>query len=487
MSQSGAAQLVALHIASEPSQPAPFAPRILSASTTASTGPDPEAAEPAEPDWQALGVEARWIGTDTSTCAAVLSPVAGPATGSEEFKRYTAGARQRSETALVIASIGAGRTPTARNVFDQGFDHKIHLPNPYGWIGGRLLPAGVRPQLADNLDSAERDLALRLRNRRPDSPWWGLTLVRGGPRPGYGHATIAPQPRKGELRPLLVDSLGNPVAGVWAPDDGSARWFVVPFGTDRGQLVDWLMQKALPLYVPGQLVRARSPLVRDPAFATRAEILLLAEQAEHQRAYELRKAELDVPLAKVREEADRLRLGLMYGTGRQLEDAVREVLAAADFTVTALDDELGTQSADLLAELGGRRILVEVKSAASPAPQDLVGKLYKHMSTWPSLKRDAPLDGGLLVVNHQTRLPPQQRPAEVYSRGPFADSLKVPVVGSLQLLNWWREEDWAAIRQAVLGDDSTTAQPSADSATGPLLPGPIGPAAPASRLARWRR
>lgn len=114
----------------------------------------------------------------------------------------------------------------------------------------------------------------------------------------------------------------------------------------------------------------------------------------------------------------------------------------------------------------------------------MVGKLYKHLSTWPSLKPDVPLDGGLLVVNHRTRLPPEQRPAEVYPRGPFADSLEVPVVGSLQLLHWWRQEDWEAIRQAVFGDDSSTPQPAGDAAAGQLLP---GPAARTSRFPLWRR
>ncbi|GLW73407.1 hypothetical protein Kpho02_57060 [Kitasatospora phosalacinea] len=65
------------------------------------------------------------------------------------------------------------------------------------------------------------------------------------------------------------------MAGVWVPADGSARWFVVPHGTDQRLLVERRIQHALPAYVPGTLTRARSTLVRDPALATNTEARLV--------------------------------------------------------------------------------------------------------------------------------------------------------------------------------------------------------------------
>ncbi|OXZ04308.1 hypothetical protein BEH93_27530 [Streptomyces sp. 2R] len=56
------------------------------------------------------------------------------------------------------------------------------------------------------------------------------------------------------------------------------------------------------------------------------------------------------------------------------------------------------------------------------------------------------------MVNHQIKLPPAQRDAEVYTNRAFADALTVPVIGSARLFGWWRCEDWDAVRHAVFGD-----------------------------------
>lgn len=267
-----------------------------------------------------------------------------------------------------------------------------------------------------------------------------------------------PPPGEGELRPILVDGLGDPVAGVWVPAAGGARWFVVPHGTDQRLLVEWLVQHALPAYVPGALTRARSTLVRDPAFATDAEARLVETIAEEQRAHERRQTELQQQLAELRAVADPLRDGLLFGTGRPLEDAVHDVLVAAGAAVTRLDDVYGTKSADLLAEYGGCRVLVEVKSANNRPAQSLPDKLLKHLNTWPGLTGTEPVDG-VLVVNHQTKLPPAQRDAEVYTDRAFADALTVPVIGSARLFDWWRREDWDAVRDAVFGDTGVAQTP----------------------------
>ncbi|MFF8617148.1 hypothetical protein [Streptomyces sp. NPDC015350] len=443
---------IPLHITGEP--PAPPAPDVIGTSGGPGRQPAPTA-RPGAVDWAALEVEPRWKDQETGDCAAVLSPFLGPATGGEPYTRYAAGARQRGETALVVACIGAGTR--SHNVFSGPAAPGIHLPQYFGSIAANPLPAGVSPELADGLDHAEHDLGTRLLNR-PPATWFRLTYLRD--RPSHpGAARVWPPPGEGALRPILVDGLGDPVAGVWMPADGSARWFVVPHGTDQRLLVEWLVQHALPAYVPGALTRARSPLLRDPALATDAEARLAETIDEEQRAHERRQTELQQQLAELRAVADPLRDGLLFGTGHPLEDAVYDVLVAAGATVTRLDDVYGTKSADLLAEYGGHRVLVEVKSANQRPPQTLPDKLLKHLNTWPGLTGTKPVDGGVLVVNHQIRLPPAQRDAEVYTDRAFADALTVPVIGSARLLDWWRREDWDAVRHAVFGDTGVAQPP----------------------------
>ncbi|MFJ4836468.1 hypothetical protein ACIP79_42245 [Streptomyces sp. NPDC088747] len=87
--------------------------------------------------------------------------------------------------------------------------------------------------------------------------------------------------------------------------------------------------------MPGALTRARSTLVRDPAFATDAKARLVETIAEEQRVHERRQTELQEQLAALRTVADPLRDGLVFGTGRALEDAVHDVLVAVGAAVTA--------------------------------------------------------------------------------------------------------------------------------------------------------
>ena len=56
------------------------------------------------------------------------------------------------------------------------------------------------------------------------------------------------------------------------------------------------------------------------------------------------------------------------------------------------------------------------------------------------------------------------------------DSLPVTVISTVELINWWRAGDWTAIRAAVLGDATATAQ----SAT-PVNP----PQPPSAKRRRW--
>ncbi|MCX4460326.1 hypothetical protein OG585_52225 (plasmid) [Streptomyces sp. NBC_01340] len=98
--------------------------------------------------------------------------------------------------------------------------------------------------------------------------------------------------------------------------------------------------------------------------------------------------------------------------------------------------------------------LVEVKGASGPAQEHLVGQLHKHLETWPRLRPDEPVSDGVLIVNHQHKLHPSESTMAVYSRPEFVaalDSLPVTVISTVELFNWWRADDWTAIRMAVLG------------------------------------
>lgn len=99
---------------------------------------------------------------------------------------------------------------------------------------------------------------------------------------------------------------------------------------------------------------------------------------------------------------------------------------------------------------GPHRRLVEVKSERGNAKEPLVGDLRRHLDTWSELQPGIPVDGGTLIVNHQHKLPPGQRLRQIYRRPEFVNTLTVPVVGSLDLFDWWRTKNWEAIRTAVL-------------------------------------
>ncbi|MFJ9580787.1 hypothetical protein ACIRQF_30905 [Streptomyces sp. NPDC101191] len=120
--------------------------------------------------------------------------------------------------------------------------------------------------------------------------------------------------------------------------------------------------------------------------------------------------------APCRHEAEPVRSGLLYGSGTELVAAVAVVLRAAGFTVTDLDEELGTQSADPLAVLNGSTCLVEVKAAAGAAGEKMVSQLRGHLETWSELRPNQLVTGAALIVNHQHRLDPAERTAEVYQR-----------------------------------------------------------------------
>ncbi len=389
---------------------------------------------------------------ETSDCVAAFDPSIFHSRGATELERFLSGAGARGESALIIATIGDVNDDT-RSVFGGSGHDSVLLPGMQGSLNGVRLPSGVRPALASDLTNADRDLGLRLRNRSPDAPWWSISLAGLVMEPGAGGPAERREP-DGRLEPILVDGLGNAVVAAWTPASGDQRWYVIPDATDWNVVISWLVQQALPTHVPGALRRARSHHALDPGLQTRRESAAREAIADMEAAYEAQKLRLEAQLQEATAAGERVRFGLLYGTGAELVAAVASVLSEAGFESTDVDALLGdTSAADLLVTFEGERRLVEVKSASGNPAEALVGHLERHLATWPQLRPEDPVGGGVLIVNHQHKLHPHERAPEVYARPEFVRALVVPVISTLQLFWWWRESDWAAIRAAVLRID----------------------------------
>ncbi len=444
---------------------------------------DPRLRVPAGLDWQKHGMQPRWLGMETSDCVLALEPGFFASHGADERDRFLAGARRPGELALVVSVIGDVNDDSSRSALTR-FDSSVNLSNTFTSVNGRRLPAGTWPEIAPDLGSADRDLALRLLTRPADSLWWSLQLSGAHLERGDGSGSEHYE-AEGELQPLLVDALGDPVVAAWVPPTGDQRWYIIPDATDWDNVLDWLVQRALPEYVPGALRRARSPHFADPDLQTADELAARQALDELDARYAEEKLRLEQALHDAEARAEPVRYGLLYGTGAELVRAVAQVLTAAGLRTVDLDEELGgTKSADLLVSTGGPpRRLVEVKAASGAAPELLVGHLERHLATWPQLRPGESVTGGVLVVNHQHRLHPSERTAHVYSRPEFVAALSVTVVSTVKLFHWWRAADWTAIRTTMLGADSlraaATSVPVEETAASPTMS--------PSRRRRWRR
>ncbi len=437
---------------------------------------------PAGLAWQQHGMEPRWLGMETSDCAVAVEPSIFHNPGPAELDRFLAGARRRGELALVVTVIGDVTDDSPRHPLAR-FDASVHLSKTFTSVSGRRLPAGARPEIAPNLDPADRDLAIRLLTRPAAAPWWGLDLNGAVLERGDGSGSETRE-AEGELHPILIDALGDPVVAAWTPPSGDQRWYVIPDDTDWDNVLGWLMHRALPEYVPAALRRARSPHFVDPDLQTADELAARQALTELESRYAQEKLRLETNLRLAVSSAEPVRYGLLYGTGAELVAAVAAVLAAAGLITVDLDEALGdTKSADLLVSAGPERRLVEVKAASGPAQESLVGHLQRHLDTWPQLRPDEPVSGGVLVVNHQHRRHPSERTARVYSRPEFVDALTVPVLSTVALFNWWRTSDWTAIRTAVLGAGPPTIGPAP---TAPTSSTPTAPTAPPPRRRWWQ-
>lgn len=110
---------------------------------------------------------------ESSDCAAALQPRIYHSDGARERGRYLAGAARRGEMAVLVSAIG-NADGTHRNIF-SAYDASVSLSLESGSVCGRRLPQGATVRPAGDLNRADRDLALRLKNRAPGA-WWSLKL-----------------------------------------------------------------------------------------------------------------------------------------------------------------------------------------------------------------------------------------------------------------------------------------------------------------------
>jgi hypothetical protein len=427
-------------------------------------------------DFQKHGLAPRWLGMETSDCSAALEPGFFHNRGAAERARFIAGARARGEVALVVAIVGDADDDRPRSVMSRS-DASIHVSSNFTSIEGLRLPVGTRPAMARDLSPVDRDLALRLLNRPAGSPWWALHLSGAHAERGDGSGVVTYE-AEGRLDPILVDGLGDPVVAAWTSPTDDQRWYVIPDATEWDTILEWLVHRAFAELVPGALRRARSTHFADPELLTADELAMRRSLDEVENRYSMEKQRLEQDLQEAERRAAPVRSGLLYGTGDELVQAVAAVFRAAGLSVDHLDEALGdTKSADLLVSLGDvPPRLVEVKSASGTPREDLVATLQRHLATWPQLRPNEPVAGGVLVVNHQHKLHPSERAPDVYSRPEFVAALPFSVLSAKQLFQWWRSKDWSAIRGAVLGTDAPT---------GPLSSAPSNAEHEGPRAGRW--
>lgn len=402
-------------------------------------------------DWASTGIEPRWVGFDSADCVAALAPNIFHGQGADEFDRFRSGAAGRGETAVVVSPIGGEARPNSMSIFG-GSDASINLGRIESSIAGRRLGIGAQVQMAEGLDDSDRHLALRLLSLKPAPRWHSLAL-QGQTWEQPGGATVH-HPAQGELRSIIETELGEPVVAVWISPDAVERRYIIPADVPWPQVLNWLVEQALPELVPGALRRARRELGSDPKLMTRREVQARSALSTLEEDYRARKTALTSELGEAEAAATPVRDGLLYGTGAKLVEAIRTVLESAAITVVDVDEMLGdTKNADLLCTHGGRSILVEVKSASGNAPERAYEDLLRHLREWPHLKDAPPIDGGALIISHQLRSVPQERSAEPYARPEFLAAQTEPVVTTLALLDAWREEDWDAVRRLVFGGE----------------------------------
>jgi hypothetical protein len=443
-------------------------------------------------DWEALGLTPRWVGDDSSEAVAALEPSRFHNHGAQEWERFRNGATARGELALAVSTLMTPTEPTPIALRRAGASVMLAGADSSN-VGGAQIALASPPGLVTGLVGADRDLALRIRTVRPlDLPWWALDLegvlaYQGG----FGATQEAPE---GEISPLLASSAGEVVAAVWTSPDGSVRHYVVPFLPSYVPLLEWLVEQAVPEFVPTAARRVRRSLSSESQLLTTAEGEARDGLREFQSEVERRRLALQSRVERATADADAVRDPLLYASGAPLVAAVGRVLVDAHVDVTDLDVLLGdTTNADLLAGSGGRRVLVEVKSASGNPSERLAEAPARHLATWPHLRPDLPAEGVVLVLNHQTNTHPLDRTPQPFTRPEFVAALTSPVLTTRQLFDWWRVGDFSRIRSALFGDDPDPTASRAEKAAiePPETALPVSstdePGPPSSQGRLWRR
>jgi hypothetical protein len=316
---------------------------------------------------------------------------------------------------------------------------------------GRKLPMGVNAQLAPGLEGADKDLALRIRDsHEPSAPWFVIDIeavesdgLERNRRPS------------GELRPLLVDDLGDALAAVWLPDEGDERWYVFPCGSDWESILGWLVDHGVPEYVPQAAARVRSLGIVGYEFLTNSEREAMEALQGFERRTVAERANLVARIEEAKGAAEHERDALLYGGGDTLKEVVAAVLGSCGFEVEDLDVSFGSgQSGDLLASFEGRHWMVEVRAVGGSPSEKSVYDVVKHLATWRKLGRSEEIETGVLALNHNHKEAPAARARVPYRREEFVDSfesLNVTVISTVRLCEWWAQGDLDTIRAAVTG------------------------------------
>ena len=432
-------------------------------------------------DWITAGFEPRWVGFDTVDCAVALDPSIFSGQGADEFSRFRQGAERREETALVVSPIGKteDESRNSHNIF--GTVDSVSVGQTYTSIDCRPIGKGAQVRISADLGDADSQLALRLLSCSPAPTWRSLSLSGAVLESVSGREEHSPE---GALLPILETELGEPVVAAWISPDGVERRYVVPVETPWTLLFPWLLEQALPEFVPGAMRRARHPLASDEDLMTRRERDARTALAALEADYAIRRSELERQFEEAQSSAVSIREGLLYGTGKQLVDAVRAAFESAGIAVVDLDQELGgTKNADLLCTYEARPRLVEVKSASGSAPERAYQDLLRHLREWPRLPGATPIEGGALVINHDLRTVPRERSPRPYGRPEFLAAQTEPVIAALDVFAAWRDEDADAIRQLLFGASTGSAGRSEEE--GGVSVAVAEPVASGSRRRAW--
>jgi hypothetical protein len=414
-------------------------------------------------EWAGQGLEPRWIGDDAADCVAALEPSVFSGRGAHEYERFRLGASDRGEMAMVVSTLGSAGEDSDHNAF-RNRSASLTLPNGFGQIQATRLGRGAAVRPHADCGEADRDLALRLLNQQPALTWSVLELS-GSMMHGSFDAHF--RPPGGTLEPIITTALGEVAAGVWTDPDGAERRYILPSGVAWKGVLDWLVQRGIPEYAPTAARRYRSISVRQAELLTSREREFMRRLDGLETTYRQDRELLEEELAEAQRVADPVRDGLLYGTGKELEEAVSTVLRAAGLTTIDLDQSLrGTRNADLLCSYSGGARLVEVKSATGRAGERLYDDLVRHLREWTALPEAVPIDGGVLIVNHELRSAPTDRSAHPYTRADFLAAQTQPIVTTVELFDAWREERWQDIRAMLHLADSQPADAThlADSA-----------------------